>query len=227
MATLGLIGSGKIGSTLARLAVDAGLDVVLSNSRGPETLGELVAELGPRARAGTAQEAARAGDWVVVTIPVKAYGDVPREALAGKVVLDTGNYYPARDGQIAELDAGELTSSELLQRRLDGAHVVKVFNNIFFTHLAALPKPAGDPARSALAIAGDDADAKAQATDLLSRLGYDAVDIGPLAEGWRYEPGQPAYGQPYAEKPGPDFMAQPAGPYSAAELTALLAATER
>ncbi|MFJ2675608.1 NADPH-dependent F420 reductase, partial [Streptomyces sp. NPDC087525] len=104
MSTLGLIGSGHIGSTLARLGVAAGLDVVLSNSRGPETLAELVAELGPRARAATPAEAAAAGDWVVVTVPLKNYRQVPVAPLAGKVVLDTNNYYPERDGQIAELD---------------------------------------------------------------------------------------------------------------------------
>src|SRR6476620_4227654 len=104
MTTIGLIGAGNIGSTVAKLAVDAGYDVVLSNSRGPETLTELVSELGDRARAGTAQEAAEAGDVVVVTVPLKAFREVPVEPLRGKVVIDTNNYYPQRDGHIAELD---------------------------------------------------------------------------------------------------------------------------
>src|SRR6476659_8403207 len=115
MATIGLIGSGHIGSTVARLAVGAGHDVVLSNSRGPETLADLVAELGDHARAATSAEAAAAGDIVVVTVPLKAYRQVPVEPLRGKVVLDTNNYYPQRDGNIAELDDGSTTSSELLQ----------------------------------------------------------------------------------------------------------------
>jgi predicted dinucleotide-binding enzyme len=227
MATLGLIGSGRIGSALARLAVNNGLDVVVSNSRGPETLSGLVEELGPRARAGTAQEAAGAGDWVVVTIPVKAIGQVPQGPLAGKTVLDTGNYYAPRDGNIPELETGELTSSELLQRHLDRAHVVKVFNNIAFPHLAALPRPAGAPDRTALPIAGDDADAKKDVTELLSLLGYDVVDAGPLAEGWRYQPGTPSYGVLYAQERGPNFMTSPAAPASAAEIRAALAAAER
>ena len=138
MTTIGLIGSGHIGSTVARLAVDAGHDVVLSNSRGPETLADLVAELGPRARAATAAEAAAAGDIVVVTIPLKAYREVPVEPLRGKIVIDTNNYYPQRDGHIAELDDGSTTSSELLQEHLPESHVVKAFNNIYFGHLAAL-----------------------------------------------------------------------------------------
>ncbi|MFD0788421.1 NADPH-dependent F420 reductase, partial [Micromonospora azadirachtae] len=150
MTTLGLIGSGYIGGTLARLAVDAGFDVVLSNSRGPETLRDLVDELGPRARAATPLEAAQAGDLVVVSVPLKAYTAVPPEPLAGKVVMDTNNYYPQRDGQIAELDSGATTSSELLQRHLPQARVVKVFNNINYRHLRTLPRPAGAADRSAL-----------------------------------------------------------------------------
>jgi predicted dinucleotide-binding enzyme len=197
MTTVGFIGSGNIGGTVARLAVAAGYDVVVSNSRGPETLKDLVAELGPRARAGTAAEAAAAGDLVVVSVPLKAYPAVPVEPLAGKVVMDTNNYYPGRDGQIAALDEGGTTSSELLQRHLGTARVVKVFNNIFFKHLRSLSRPSGAPDRSALPIAGDDADAKRAVTEFLDAIGYDAVDAGPLAEGRRFQPDTPPYGTPY------------------------------
>lgn len=199
MTTLGLIGSGNIGSTLARLAVDAGIDVVLSNSRGPETLAGLVDELGPHARAATAEEAAALGDLVVVTIPLKHLRDVPVEPLRGKVVLDTGNYYPERDGSIPELDDESTTTSELLQAHLPESRVVKAFNNIYFEHLATLPRPAGDPERSVLAIAGDDAAAKAEATALIDRLGYDTHDVGPLAEGWRYQRDTAAYAALYGD----------------------------
>src|SRR6478735_5047095 len=143
MTTIGLIGSGHIGSTVARLAVAAGHDVVLSNSRGPETLADLVAELGDRARAATAAEAAEAGDIVVVTVPFKAYREVPVEPLRGKTVIDTNNYYPDRDGHIAELDDESTTTSELLQAHLPKSRVVKVFNNIYFEFLAVLNRPAG------------------------------------------------------------------------------------
>ncbi len=193
MTTIGLIGAGNIGSTVARLAVDAGHDVVLSNSRGPETLADLVADLGPRARAATAAEAAAAGDVVVVTVPLKAYREVPVEPLAGKVVIDTNNYYPQRDGQIAELDDESTTTSELLQAHLPTSKVVKGFNNIYFEHLRALARPAGDPERSVLAIAGDDAAAKQSVTAFLDSLGYDAHDVGPLAEGWRFQRDTAAY----------------------------------
>ncbi|MFE4369752.1 NADPH-dependent F420 reductase [Streptomyces sp. NPDC056835] len=226
MATLGLIGSGHIGSTLARLAVDAGLDVVLSNSRGPQTLSDLVDELGPRARAATPAQAA-AGDWVVVTIPVGAIGTVPREPLVGKTVIDTGNYFAPRDGTIPELEAQELTDSELLQRHLAEAHVVKAFNNINYKHLAALPRPVDAADRTTLPIAGNDPGAKKHAAELLSLLGYDCLDMGPLAESWRSQVGTPAFCAPYAVTKNDQYRNQPAAPASAAEVSAALASARR
>jgi 8-hydroxy-5-deazaflavin:NADPH oxidoreductase len=197
MTTLGLIGCGSIGGTVARLAVDAGIDVVLSNSRGPETLADLVAELGPRARAATGEEAAAAGDLVLVSIPVKGCPTLPAAALAGKTVLDTGNYYPERDGQIPALDARELTESEWLARQIPGATVVKVFNNIFFKHLLNLARPVGASDRSYLPIAGDDAAANGSVAAFLDAIGWGAFDYGTLAESWRQQPGTPVYGTPY------------------------------
>lgn len=211
-----------IGGTVARLSVAAGHHVVVSNSRGPETLAELVAGLGPLAAAGTAGQAAEAGDLVVVSIPVKALAEVPAKPLAGKPVLDTGNYYPQRDGHIAELDTGALTSSGLLQRYLPDARVVKVFNNIYFRHLGSLARPHGAADRSALPIAGDDEGAKAAVTAYLDSIGYDAVDAGPLAGSWRQEPGTPVYGTPYG--PFSDEAGTPAG---AARIRADLAAAHR
>ncbi|WP_433276642.1 NADPH-dependent F420 reductase [Pseudonocardia xinjiangensis] len=226
MTTIGLIGAGLIGGTVARLAVAGGYDVLLSNSRGPETLQELVDELGSHARAATPAEAAEAGDVVVVTVPFKAYRSVPVEPLAGKVVIDTNNYYPDRDGHFPELDDGSTTSSELLQKHLGAAHVVKGFNNIFYRHLQALPRPAGSPERSPLAIAGDDAQAKATVTAFLDGIGYDAVDVGPLAEGWRFQPGTPSYGPVYSGG-DPNFMDSPGVPANVDTLRRALAAAER
>ena len=225
MTTIGFIGSGHIGSTLARLAIDAGYDVVLSNSRGPDTLADLVGRLGPKAEAATAEEAAAAADIAVVTVPLKAYKAVPVEPLAGKVVIDTNNYYPQRDGEIAELEDESTTTSELLQAHLPGSHVVKCFNNIYFEHLLSLARPAGAEDRSALAIAGDDADAKRQVTELLDSLGYDAVDAGPLAEGWRYQRDTAAYGTPYTEGWGTTDMTERTG--DADRLRELLARSQR
>ncbi|MDB5541419.1 MAG: oxidoreductase coenzyme F420-dependent [Devosia sp.] len=202
MTTIGFIGSGHIGSTLARLAVAAGYDVVLSNSRGPETLADLVTELGPRARAATPAEAAAAADIAVVTIPLKNYLQVPVAELAGKTVIDTNNYYPQRDGRIARLEDESTTSSELLQEHLPASHVVKAFNNITYSHLATRGRPAGAPDRTFLPIAGNDAEARKQAAGFLDAIGYGVVDVGPLAEGWRYQRDTAAYlgdGNPISE----------------------------
>ena len=192
--TIGLIGAGHIGSQLARLAVAHDHDVVLSNSRGPETLSELVAELGPKARAATPSEAAAAGDMVVVTIPLKNINTVPVAPLANKIVIDTNNYYPQRDGHIAELDNETMTTSELLQRHLPASKVVKAFNHIQAAALTGDAQPAGTSNRRALAIAGDDAAAKAVVAKLIDQFGFDVVDLGPLAESWRIERDTPGYG---------------------------------
>jgi predicted dinucleotide-binding enzyme len=225
MTTWGFIGSGNIGATVARLATAAGHDVVLSNSRGPGTLTDLVDDLGPHARAGTPAEAAEAGDIVVVTIPLRNYRQVPTEELSGKVVIDTMNYYPQRDGNIASLDDESTTSSALLQAHLPESRVVKGFNNIFFQHLAALPRATGAADRSALAIAGDDLEAKKVVSEHLDEIGYDTVDLGLLSEGWRTQPDTAAYGVMYAVDP--QAWDQGARPASTVEVAELAAASRR
>lgn len=193
MTTIGIIGAGHIGSQLARLAIAHGYDIVISNSRGPQTLADLVAELGDKAKAATSAEAGAAGDLVVVTVPLKNYREVPVEPLAGKLVLDTNNYYPQRDGQIAELDDESTTVSELLQAHLPTSRVVKVFNNIMAADLTTDGTPAGTPDRRALPIAGDDEQAKETVVALLDEFGFEAVDAGSLAEGWRFQRDTAAY----------------------------------
>jgi len=194
MSTIGLIGAGQIGSQLARLAVQHGHEVVVSNSRRPETLAKLVAELGPMARAATPAEAAAAGDIVVVTVPLKNYEQVPVEPLAGKVVIDTNNYYPERDGHFPALDNESTTTSELLQAHLPGSKVVKAFNHIYARELTTDGRPAGAKDRRALVIAGNDKDAKTAVARLLDEFGFDVVDAGPLSEGWRIQRDTPGYG---------------------------------
>src|ERR1700712_3578763 len=179
--TVGFIGSGQLGSALARLAIEAGHQVVLSNSRGPETLAATIAGLGPRASAARSTEAAAAGDIVVVTVPVSAFPDLPAAQLAGKTVIDTCNYGPERDGHIPELDSNSLTSSELLLRYLPGALLVKAFNNIFFEHLLSLGRPVEAADRSYLPIAGDSGYAKVAVTAFIDSLGYSGGADGPLA----------------------------------------------
>jgi predicted dinucleotide-binding enzyme len=193
MTTLGIIGAGHIGSQVARVAIANGYDVVIANSRGPETLADLVAELGPKARAATAQDAAAAADVAVVTVPLRAIDELPAEQLAGKIVLDTNNYYFERDGHIEALDKGETTTSELVQRALPASKIAKAFNHIFASEITSDGAPAGTPDRRALATAGDDAEAVAFVTRFYDEAGFDTVNVGPLSESWRVERDRPAY----------------------------------
>lgn len=193
MTTLGIIGAGNIGSQIARKAIENGYDVVISNSRGPETLSALVAELGPKATAGTAVQAAEAADVAVVTVPFKALVDVPVEPLAGKIVIDTNNYYFERDGHVAALDDGEATVSGMLQEHLPTSRVAKGFNHITAADITADAHPAGDARRRALATSSDFADASDFVTKLYDEFGFDSVNIGPLSESWRVERDRPAY----------------------------------
>jgi len=190
---IGLIGSGRIGGTLAQLAVRSGNEVVLSNSRGADSLTALAKELGPLASAGSVAHAAETGEIVIVTIPLKAYATVPSDELNGKIVVDTNNYYPDRDGRFSELDDGSTTSSELLAEHLGGSFVVKAFNTIYFEDLSNQPQAPGSPGRRALPIAGDDSAAKEAVAAMIDMFGFDVVDAGPLSEGWRFQPGTPAY----------------------------------
>lgn len=193
MTTLGFIGAGHIGSQVARAAIAHGYDVVMSNSRGPESLAGLIAELGPKARAATASEAAAAADVAMVTVPFHAYRQVPVEPLAGKIVLDSNNYYFERDGHFDELDRGEATVSGLLQAHLPASKVVKAFNHIQAANITTDGAPAGTPDRRALAVASDYPEAVEWVTRFYDELGFDAVDTSPLSESWRVERDRPAY----------------------------------
>jgi predicted dinucleotide-binding enzyme len=193
MTTIGIIGAGNIGSQVARAAIAVGYDVVISNSRGPETLTDLVAELGPKARAATAEEAAAAGDFALVAVPLKALEDVPVEPLAGKIVIDANNYYFERDGHIPALDNGVDTTSGMLQRHLPTSKVAKGFNHIFAADITTDGTPAGTENRRALATASDFEEAAELVQRLYDELGFDTVNVGPLAESWRVERDQPAY----------------------------------
>ncbi|GAA1534789.1 putative dinucleotide-binding enzyme [Microbacterium ginsengiterrae] len=193
MTTFGIIGAGHIGSQVARAAVAHGHEVVIANSRGPETLRDLVEELGPRARAATAEEAGAAGDVVVVSVPLHALSKVPVEPLAGKIVLDTNNYYFERDGHIEALDKGETTTSQLLQEHLPASKVAKAFNHITWSDITTDGTPAGTPNRRALATSSDFSEAAAFVTAFYDEIGFDTVDVGPLSESWRVERDRPAY----------------------------------
>ena len=195
MTTLGIIGAGKIGTNVATAAINAGYTVIVSNSRGPESLTDLVSELGPGASAATVEEAATRSDMVLVAIPLSQRETVPVGPLRGKLVIDANNYYPQRDGRIEALDTNASTTSELLQAHLLESHVVKAFNNIYAREIPTGGMPAGTENRRALPIAGHDAVAKTAVTHFLDSLGYDAVDLGPLSESWRVERDTPTYGK--------------------------------
>lgn len=194
MTTIGLIGAGNIGSNLAKALVAHGYNVVLSNSRGPETLADLVATLGPNARAATPTEAAEAADIAVVTIPLKAIDTVPVEPLAGKIVIDTNNYYPQRDGNIAVLDEESTTVSELLQAHLPASKVVKAFNHLGAAQIVDTATPSGTLQRRALALFSNDEDAAKTVAELVDTIGFDTVVVTPLSEGWRTQRDTPGYG---------------------------------
>ncbi|MFM9455209.1 NADPH-dependent F420 reductase [Streptomyces europaeiscabiei] len=220
--TLGIIGSGSLGGAVARLAVNAGIDVVLSNSRGPETLRGLTDRLGPRARAATPAQAAEAGDWTVVAIPFSAVPHLPVAALAGKIVIDANNYYRSRDGVIAGPPADGLTAGELFQRYVPEARAIKTFSTIYFEHLITLARPTGSPDRSALPVTGDDDAAKKSVTALLDRLGYDTVDAGATAESRRVQDGNPAWVLPYLADPRLPWPQDPGKPAGVQEIRTAL-----
>ncbi len=190
---IGIIGTGHIGGTLARKLVQAGHEVGIANAHGPGTLREFVGELGARSCPMTVEEAASFGDVVILAIPFGSYGEVPSVLLDGKIVVDTMNYYPRRDGVYDALESGQTTSSELLQQHLPRARVVKAFNTTRAVVLRDRGRPAGSPGRIAIPVAGDDSDAKRVVMDLVDQTGFDAVDAGTRAEGRRLQPGSPVY----------------------------------
>ena len=189
---IGVIGAGNIGGTAARLFADAGHEVVISNSRGPETLS---AEEGDGIRAGTVEEAAEFGDVVLIAIPYRERETLPVDELSDTTVIDAMNYYPGRDGQIAELDDDSTTSSELLARHLDSSRIVKAFNTLEAGTLEEDGRRSGDHRRLVLFVAGDDDLAKRQVMELVDEVGFDPVDTGDLATGGKLQqPGSPIYG---------------------------------
>jgi predicted dinucleotide-binding enzyme len=190
-----IIGSGKIGATLARRFTQTGHEVTLANSRGAASLAHLVGELGPQAHAAAdIAAAAAAGDVIVLAVPFFLYDQLPVEAFAGKIVVDATNYYPGRDGNVPELDADRTTSSELIAAHLAGARVVKAFNTMVWTQLGADGRAAGDRDRLLVFVAGDDAGAKAAVVALADAIGFDTIDHGGLAAGRAQQPGSAVFG---------------------------------
>lgn len=193
MTTIGIIGAGEVGSQIARAAIAHQYSVVIANSRGPETLARLVAELGPSARAATARQAAAAADFAVVAVPLKLTNNMPVDELAGKIVLDTNNYMAARDGNFPSIDSGVKTVHELRQEHLPASKIAVAFTHIQAPTLLRFARPAGAPGRIALTVSSDHAEAATLVTGLYDQFGFDAVNGGPLRESWRYGPGTPVW----------------------------------
>jgi 8-hydroxy-5-deazaflavin:NADPH oxidoreductase len=187
---IGIVGAGRVGRALAVVLSAAGYEVMLSNSRGPDTLAEVIGSIAETVRAGTVAEAARFGEIDAVAIPTPAIRELPPEPFAGRIVIDANNYYPGSGSPIAELDADRTTSSELLASHLPGATVVKAFNTIQYQRLVDESRPdAAAEERLAIPIAGDDGDAKQTVSDLIDQIGFTAVDAGALADSRRLQPG--------------------------------------
>ncbi|MGA4634889.1 NADPH-dependent F420 reductase [Pseudomonas solani] len=234
--TIGIIGSGLVGKAVAHLATAAGYNVVISNSRGPDSLAGLIKELGPRARAGTVDEAIAAADIVSLAIPLANFETLPADKLVGKVVIDQTNYYPGiGDFRRTDLDNGELTSSELVQKHLRGSTVVKGIHNIGWIHMQHNARPVGDAERTTLPIAGDDRDAKDAVARFIEGVGYNVVDAGSLEDSWRIEPNTPIYFWPYAPAIAPGLSdaeakkvyQQPGTPIAPEEARQLIRKAER
>jgi predicted dinucleotide-binding enzyme len=195
MTVIGIIGAGEVGSQIARAAIANGYHVVIANSRGPETLRDLVHELGPSARAATAAGAAKAGDFVVVAVPLKLANDMPAKELAGKVVIDTNNYMPWRDGLYPIVESGEMTEHELRQEQLPLSKVVKAFTHIQAPRITAWGRLPGAPGRLAMSVSSNFPESVEIVTRLYDQFGFDTVDNSPLSDSWRTRPGQPAWKQ--------------------------------
>lgn len=193
MTTIGIIGSGEVGSQIARAALASGYEIVIANSRGPETLKDLVRELGPSARAAQASEAATAGDFAVLAFPYHPVNNLPVEELAGKIVLDTNNYMSFRDGHFPVVDSGEKTVHELRQEQLPTSKIAKAFTHVQAPSLFRFARPPGAPDRHALAVSSDHAEAVELVTRLYDQFGFDTVDNSPLSESWRSTPGTPMW----------------------------------
>jgi predicted dinucleotide-binding enzyme len=193
MTVIGIIGAGEVGSQIARAAITNGQEIVIANSRGPETLTALIDELGAAAHAATAADAGESGDFVIVAVPLKLVNDIPVGPLAGKIVLDTNNYMPIRDGRYPIIDSREKTEHELRQEQLPTSKVTKAFTHIQAPRLLTSSRPAGAPDRQALSVSSDFPEAVALVTRLYDQFGFDTVDNSPLSESWRSGPGQPAW----------------------------------
>lgn len=191
--TIGILGAGRVGTALARLALAAGYEVRVATARPAAEIALLLEIMAPGARPDTAEALVAASDIVILALPLSKYRSLRPEQLAGKVVIDVMNYWAPTDGTILEFE-GEASSSEVVQRHLAGARLVRSFNHLGYHEIEERSRPAGDPERRALALAGNDAQARVVVAGFIDRLGYDPVDAGPLSASRRFGVGTPVFG---------------------------------
>jgi predicted dinucleotide-binding enzyme len=186
--TIGVIGAGRLGTAIARQSLTAGYTVRIANSRGPETLTLMVSVLLPGAVAVTVEEAIDASDIVILAVPLNQYSTLSPTLFVGKIVIDAMNYWPPTEGDIAEFMNEKVSSSEYIQQYLPGAQVVKTLNHVAYNELEEHSLPPSHPKRRAIAMVGDDGDVKKQVAQFIDSLGFDAVDLGDLAHGNKFQP---------------------------------------
>ncbi|MEV4900774.1 NAD(P)-binding domain-containing protein [Citricoccus sp. NPDC055426] len=204
--SIGILGAGRVATALARRAVAAGYDVRIATAKPAAEISLLAEIVTPGATAVDAADLART-DLTVVAIPLRKYRDLDPSHFAGRAVVDVMNYWAPTDGELADFEADHRTSSEVVQDHLAGALLVKAFNHIGYHDLEADHRPAGAGDRRALAVAGDHEDTRRAVATVIDRLGFDAVDAGPLAAGRVLQPGTEIFN----------------GSHSAAQLSGLLA----
>ncbi len=208
MTKIAILGAGKVGTSLARVAVDAGYQVAIAGSGSPDRIRLIIEVLAPGARAVTAADAVDGADLVVLALPLHRFGHLDLSLLTGHVVLDIMNYWTPIDGEIGEFDDAPEGTSVLVQRAIPGARVVKTLNHIGYHELEEQRRPAGASDRVALGAVGDDQDAVARVLAFLEAIGFDAVDGGPLANGVAFQPGSPLFGAPYSAERFNELLTQ-------------------
>lgn len=200
MTTIGIIGAGKVGTVLARLALAAGYRVEISGSGDASRIALIVDVLAPGAIARTTPEVIADADIVILALPLGKIDTLPRDALVGKLVIDATNYWEPVDGELPEFEDDPRGASEIVAEKLPGARIVKAFSHLGYHDLDERGRPPGDPERVALALAGDDEDAVARVAGLVNAFGFDPLLVGPLSTGKRFQAFTPVFGVPMTRR---------------------------
>lgn len=195
--SVGIIGAGRLGTAIARQSLNAGYNVAIANSRGPESLRLMLSVLLPGATAMDVPDLIAASDIIILAVPLNQYKTLAVNSLSGKIVIDAMNYWPPTEGDIVEFMTKGVTSSEYLQQYFSGARLIKTLNHVAYNELEEHSLPPDSNGRRAIALAGDDEDAKQQVESFINDLGFDPVDLGPLSHGKKFQPDTPLFNARY------------------------------